>query len=96
MTYHIRWALAEPMTAHRSKWLYSLLLQVEKPLSPELGSELYSLVLRCATLRSKLTDIKDDILPHLNILITILERFFGQVLDVDTLSTSEEEEEEGY
>jgi hypothetical protein len=75
------------MTAHRSCWLFALLTRVELPLAPELGSELYSLVMRCATLRSRLTSLEDPLLPHLNILITLLEKYFGQVLDVDELET---------
>jgi len=50
-----------------------------------MGSELYSLVLRCATIRSELTDINYPILPHLNILITIIEKYFGQILYVDSI-----------
>lgn len=78
------------MTPHRAKWLFTLLLRVELPLSPYFGSELYSLALRCAILRSKLSDIEDPILPHLNILITILEKYFRQILDTTTVETDED------
>ena len=77
------------MTPHRARWLFALLSKVELPLSPELGSELHSLAMRCVILRSRLDNAENALLPHLNVLITLLEKFFRQVIHVDELVDDE-------
>ena len=65
--------------------MYILLARLELPLSPDCGSHLFSLAERCIQIRSEIKDQSDIILPHLNIIITLVQKFFGQVVELDEM-----------
>ena len=64
-------------------WLYSLLVRLDKPLTPDVGSLLRDLVLICASLRRNIAaDISggdhDETVAALNLFICIVAKYFGQ------------------
>lgn len=78
LSYQVGWALEEGMTEERGKWIYSVLCRLELPLLADAASELLQLCQRCVQLRSSLQNAADPLLPHVNILITLIQQFFGQ------------------
>jgi survival of motor neuron protein-interacting protein 1 len=76
--HHIQWFETRPMTAQRAQWFYALLARLEKPLDPDTAASLRTLLRRSAVLRSKMTDPRDPLLPALNIIITIVAKYFNQ------------------
>jgi len=77
--HHINWLENKPLTKHSAQWLHSLLALLEKPLDPDTASALRVLLRRASELRAKLTTPQDALLPPLNILITIVAKYFGQM-----------------
>ena len=64
-------------------WLYSLLVRLDKPLTPDVGSLLRDLVLICASLRRNIADDisggdHDETVAALNLFICIVAKYFGQ------------------
>ncbi|GAM17183.1 hypothetical protein SAMD00019534_003580, partial [Acytostelium subglobosum LB1] len=77
--YHVEWLEAKELSKERSSWLYTLLSLLEKPIDADTSANLRSLLRRLAVLRSKIDDVNDPILPSINILITIVAKYFNQL-----------------
>jgi len=77
---HINWLIESGFSLHRAHWIYALLVRLEKPLLPETSSKLRELILFCCKERSQIppNDKTNPLLPSLNILITIIDKYFGQ------------------
>lgn len=79
LEYHIRWAKkAKEVDEVHTQWLYALLSRLDKPIDADMASALRSLLRRLAEDRSRLESQQDQALPALNILITIIAKYFGQ------------------
>eukprot|EP01113_Clastostelium_recurvatum_P001583 TRINITY_DN10644_c0_g1_i7.p1 TRINITY_DN10644_c0_g1~~TRINITY_DN10644_c0_g1_i7.p1 ORF type:complete len:351 (+),score=65.47 TRINITY_DN10644_c0_g1_i7:25-1053(+) len=78
---HIQWFDARPLTSQRLLWLFGLLCRLEKPLDADVSAELRGLLRRLCVLRSQLTQPTDALLPPLNMLITVVTKYFGQRAD---------------
>ena len=64
-------------------WLYSILVRLEKPLTPDVGSLLRDLVLICARERHRIStsgsgDANDENIAALNLFICLVAKYFGQ------------------
>lgn len=77
LDYHICWFETTGFSREQGCWFYALLTCLEKPLDPSTCSSLRSLVRLCANLRATMKD-DDPHLPHLNLLICLVTRYFGQ------------------
>ena len=81
LTYHVDWLEECHLTKARSKWIYSILARIEKPLHQDSSAMIRQLYRRCSFLRSTLSIISeffDQELACLNVLITISGSYFGQ------------------
>ncbi|XP_064606926.1 gem-associated protein 2-like isoform X2 [Liolophura sinensis] len=78
LEYHINWFEATGFTTEQGRWFYALLASLEKPLRPEACALLRSLARHCATLRATLDSPADPLLIQLNLLITLITRYFDQ------------------
>jgi len=78
LEYHISWLQQLGFSDRQGKWLYALLACLEKPLLPNAASSLRNLARRCADLRASLPCKEDGRLPALNLIITIVTRYFDQ------------------
>lgn len=58
--------------------MYALLVKLEKPLKPEMGSLIRNLARICSTIRSKLASPDDALLSQLNLFICLVGRYFDQ------------------
>ncbi|KAL6042604.1 gem (nuclear organelle) associated protein 2 [Balamuthia mandrillaris] len=78
--YHVTWAeaSAEQVTEVQFRWLFALLARLDAPVEAGMASALHSLLFLLANQRSSLQDEKDERLAPINILITILDKCFGQ------------------
>ncbi|KAL6066775.1 Nephronophthisis 1 [Balamuthia mandrillaris] len=78
--YHVAWAeaSAEQLTEVQFRWLFALLARLDAPVEAGMASALHSLLFLLANQRSALQDEKDERLAPTNILITILDKCFGQ------------------
>jgi len=79
VNYHIEWLEKRNLTKERSYWLYILFIVLEKPIDSDTSSNLRSLLRRLAYFRSKVESIDDPLLPSINILMTIVGKYFGQL-----------------
>ena len=63
-------------------WLYAVLVRIEKPLHPDVGSSLRDLVLFCARERKRLVAGNEEnnveTIAALNLLICLVAKYFGQ------------------
>ena len=64
-------------------WLYSILVRLEKPLTPDVGSLLRDLVLTCSRERHRIStsgsgDDNDENIAALNLFICLVAKYFGQ------------------
>jgi len=79
MEWSVSWLRAAgELTPHQGVWLYGLLSIMHKPLIPELCSNLRQLVYLCAKYRSRLESRTDPSFIHLNLVITVVSRYFDQ------------------
>jgi hypothetical protein len=81
LAYHVEWLEHLHLTPIRSQWLYSLLARIEKPVHQDSVAMIRQLYRRCSFLRSTLSvnsEIFDQELAFLNVLITIGGSYFGQ------------------
>ena len=76
--YNIRWLEEGGFTSHRGRWLYALLVKLEKPLIPEMCSLLRNLARTCIKLRSQLPSPDNPSLLQLNLFICLVGRYFDQ------------------
>ncbi|KAM4541614.1 gem-associated protein 2 [Odontesthes bonariensis] len=74
----ISWFEEQEFAPQLGRWLYALLVCLEKPLLPEAHSSIRQLARRCAQLRSMLDSQEDERLPALNLLICLVARYFEQ------------------
>jgi hypothetical protein len=85
--YHVEWFNEFEFNELASKWLFSLMTFIEKPLLPETYHSLRQLARRCIYLRAKLTQTqKETCLNSLNLLITLVGRYFEQYDLADSFS----------
>ncbi|KAN0009923.1 hypothetical protein ACTFIU_007233 [Dictyostelium citrinum] len=85
VNYHIEWLEKREFTQERSYWLYMLLSLLEKPIDPDTCSNLRSCIRRLSVFRSKITNLNDPNLPSINILFTIIGKYFDQLEPTDIL-----------
>ncbi|KAM9975892.1 hypothetical protein ACTFIW_013284 [Dictyostelium discoideum] len=85
VNYHIEWLEKREFTQERSYWLYMLLSLLEKPIDPDTCSNLRSCIRRLSVFRSKITNLNDPNLPSINILFTIIAKYFDQLEPSDIL-----------
>jgi len=60
------------------QWLFAVLCRVDWPIDSEIAWNLRTILKRLCQIRSQLIDVEDSRLPHLNILITIIHKYFEQ------------------
>eukprot|EP01132_Coremiostelium_polycephalum_P007628 gene7628-9384_t len=77
--YHIEWLENKELNQQRSYWIYVLLSVLEKPIDSDTAANLRSLLRRLALLRSKIDSKDDPLLPSINILFTIVAKYFNQL-----------------
>lgn len=78
LDFHLDWFGKLGLSPEQGEWFYALLVCLDKPTPPEAICLLRNLARKCALLRASLNNIDDTILPHLNLLITIVTRYFEQ------------------
>ncbi|XP_033105648.1 gem-associated protein 2-like [Anneissia japonica] len=78
LDFQIGWLQTLGLSPNQGQWLYALLACLQKPLEPNAHSMLRTLARQCAALRASLDSIDDDRLPALNLLITLVARYFDQ------------------
>ncbi|XP_020900857.1 gem-associated protein 2 [Exaiptasia diaphana] len=81
LEYHVNWLEQETYSHVQGRWLYSLLACLEKPLLPETVSLLRTLARHCAQHRMKEVEKNsddDELVVSLNLIITLVTRYFGQ------------------
>lgn len=76
--YSTQWIEEEGFSTHLGKWLYALLVCVEKPLHPEVCSGIRALARACASARRKLASKDDPHLVPLNLIICLIASYFNQ------------------
>lgn len=76
--YHVTWLEEIGFSHHQGRWFYALLVCLEKPLLPETTYLLRTLARLCAALRASLDSALNDLVSPLNLIITIVSRYFGQ------------------
>eukprot|EP00795_Rhopilema_esculentum_P002092 gene2092-17664_t len=74
LEYNVTWLQYIGFSERQGKWLFALLVCLEKPLLPSVSSLLRNLARRCADLRASLSDENDTRLPPLNLIITVVTR----------------------
>ncbi|CAG8749714.1 27597_t:CDS:2 [Dentiscutata erythropus] len=77
--YHIKW-LDSGITITKCQWLFALFVKVDKLVTPNQMAILRSVCRKCIDIRQNLDmlDVEDPILATLNMIITIVRRYFGQ------------------
>ncbi|XP_022804116.1 gem-associated protein 2-like isoform X1 [Stylophora pistillata] len=78
LEYHVEWLEEIGFSHDQGKWFYALLVCLEKPLLPETTSLLRTLARLCATLRASLESPYHQLVTPLNLMITLVSRYFGQ------------------
>ncbi|KAK2553919.1 Gem-associated protein 2 [Acropora cervicornis] len=78
LEYHVTWLEEIGFSHQQGRWFYALLVCLEKPLLPETTSLLRTLARLCATLRASLDSPHHDLISPLNLIITLVSRYFGQ------------------
>lgn len=78
LEYHVTWLEEIGFSHQQGRWFYALLVCLEKPLLPETTSLLRTLARLCATLRASLDSPYHDLISPLNLIITLVSRYFGQ------------------
>ena len=82
LDYLLSWLPVTGWTRQYGPWLYALLVRIEKPLEPEVGSSLRDLVLLCARERRRLAasgeEYAEETIAALNLLICLVAKYFGQ------------------
>ena len=82
LQYLLSWLAVTGWRSQYGPWLYSLLVRLEKPLDPDVGSSLRDLVLLCARERKSLAtsgeENKEETIAALNLFICLVAKYFGQ------------------
>jgi len=77
LSFHIAWLEERPLDSLSAQWIYALLVLLEKPLDADISADLRVLLRYCIILRVAQQN-DTPLLPMLNILITIVAKYFGQ------------------
>lgn len=77
---HIKWSRDSTFSwsPPRLRWLFSLLVCLDLPIDAALQAELCDLRKACLETRASSDNLSGDLIAGLNVLITVLERIFGQ------------------
>ena len=82
LQYLLSWLAVTGWRSQYGPWLYALLVRLEKPLDPDVGSSLRDLVLLCARERKRLAtgeeEDKEEAIAALNLFICLVAKYFGQ------------------
>jgi len=80
LSYHIDWLNKETtLSAHRAVWIYALLVGIDKPLSPNVASDIRRLLVMCCSMRSRLEgEEEEENLACLNIMISLAGTYYEQ------------------
>ena len=82
LQYLLAWLELTGWRSQYGPWLYALLVRLEKPLDPDVGSSLRDLVLLCARERKRLAtsgeENKEEAIAALNLFICLVAKYFGQ------------------
>ena len=82
LQYLLAWLELTGWRSQYGPWLYALLVRLEKPLNPDVGSSLRDLVLLCARERKRLAtceeEDKEETIAALNLFICLVAKYFGQ------------------
>lgn len=78
LAFHINWLESAGFSNAQGRWLYALLMCLEKPLDPDTCAMLRSLARISSKLRADLVDPKDDLVLSINLVLSIISRFFDQ------------------
>ena len=79
LSYHNQWLQHFGFTQHNGRWIYSLLVSLEKPLPSEVYSILRDLSRVCSQCRHKIESKSDSkTLIALNLIICLIGRYFDQ------------------
>jgi hypothetical protein len=74
-----KWLRKDAMSPQHARWLFALLLRVDRLLTADATSALRTLCRRCAALRAAMTPADDAALvASLNMVVTIVGLYFGQ------------------
>jgi len=69
---------SSPLTRQLTMWLYVLLARLDKPIHSSTASTLRTLYRRCAHIRAAQAEAKGEPVIYSNILMTIVDKCFGQ------------------
>ncbi|XP_077487507.1 gemin 2 isoform X4 [Amblyomma americanum] len=78
ISYNTQWIEEDGFCANMGKWIYALLACVEKPLHPDICSNIRALARACAAARRKLASKDDPNLAPLNLIICLIASYFSQ------------------
>ncbi|XP_045595473.1 gem-associated protein 2 [Procambarus clarkii] len=78
LEWHSQWLEVLGFSEPQGRWFYALLACLEKPLTPESCSQIRHIARMCAQIRSALKSSEHPHLPHLNVIICIVARYFNQ------------------
>nr|CAB3248730.1 gem-associated protein 2 [Phallusia mammillata] len=78
LEYHVRWLQTYGFSHQQGRWIYALLVCLEKPLFPTVLSTLRDLARQCAQLRTTYTSEDMEQLNGLNLIICIVGKYFDQ------------------
>ncbi|KAG8182648.1 hypothetical protein JTE90_018484 [Oedothorax gibbosus] len=78
LAFHLNWLDTAGYSDAQGRWLYALLMCLEKPLDPGDCAMLRSLSRKCSRLRSEIVDPKDGLVLSINLVLSIISRFFDQ------------------
>ncbi|KAF9581871.1 gem (nuclear organelle) associated protein 2 [Lunasporangiospora selenospora] len=78
LQYHMRWMAEDDMTEQEGKWLYAIFLKLDRLVESDEVSILRNMAKKCARIRSHLHIESGSKLATVNMVITIVARFFGQ------------------
>jgi len=77
--FHVEW-LEEggEIMNWNAMWLYSLLARCPKPIDADLAFDIRRVLRRATQQRANMKDTTNEILPVLNVLITLAAKYYGQ------------------
>ncbi|XP_041346949.1 gem-associated protein 2-like [Gigantopelta aegis] len=78
LEYHVNWLEATGFTTEQGRWFYALLASLQKPLLPEACALLRTLARLVSNLRASMLDASDSRVSELNLIITLVSRYFEQ------------------
>jgi len=78
LEYHIEWIRAE-FSWHHGLWIFSMLVALEKPLSPHACDIIRSLARSASKVRAGLDISKEKDMSSLNLIVCLIARYFSQM-----------------